>query len=462
MPLPVKNVAFTFSLSLVDSANRPAFKASPTLAAGDFKVSIDGGAFNNLASLPTVAPASGRNVEVALSQSEMNGDRIVVQCVDAAGAEWDDVMVAISTIDPTVASIGADVIKISGDATAADNLETMLDGTGGQTLTLGQLRINSSSANGAIDIDNSGGAAIDARNSGGSSAAVLVDGVGAGVSVISRGSGTALSLAPQGTGIGLGISGGATSGNAVHITTISGHGVNIAPVGTDKHGIFVTGGNGGTSDGIKAVAGTGGVPIRGDITGNITGNLSGSVGNVTGSVGSVTGNVGGNVTGTIGGLTAAALADFFDTDSGTTYAAAVAGSVVKEIVSNAGGGGITAADVWAYATRTLTALDEDSTTLDLDATIRAAVGLAAANLDTQLDALPTAAENAAALLKYDMSGVSGESARSVLNSLRKLMNKWSISGTTLTVYKEDDSTAAYTQTLTATAGADPITAVDTD
>lgn len=56
-----------------------------------------------------------------------------------------------------------------------------------------------------------------------------------------------------------------------------------------------------------------------------------------------------------------------------------------------------AADVWAVGTRTLTALDEDSTTLDLDATIRAAVGLASANLDTQLDALPTAAEGATAV-----------------------------------------------------------------
>jgi hypothetical protein len=43
--------------------------------------------------------------------------------------------------------------------------------------------------------------------------------------------------------------------------------------------------------------------------------------------------------------------------------------------------------VWATAARTLTALDEDSTTLDLDATIRAAVGLASANLDTQIAAV---------------------------------------------------------------------------
>lgn len=37
--------------------------------------------------------------------------------------------------------------------------------------------------------------------------------------------------------------------------------------------------------------------------------------------------------------------------------------------------------------------------------------------------------------------------------------KWSISGTTLTVKKPDDSTTAYTKTLTGTAGANPITAV---
>lgn len=82
-----------------------------------------------------------------------------------------------------------------------------------------------------------------------------------------------------------------------------------------------------------------------NVTGNITGNLSGSVGSVTGAVGSVAGNVDGNVTGTIGGLTAAALKDFFDTDSTTTYGAAVAGSVVKEIADNAGGSALTEAGI---------------------------------------------------------------------------------------------------------------------
>jgi len=78
-----------------------------------------------------------------------------------------------------------------------------------------------------------------------------------------------------------------------------------------------------------------------NITGNLTGNVSGSVGSVTGAVGSVTGNVGG----TINGLTSTAVADFFDVDSGTDYASAVAGSVVKEIADNAGGSGLTEAGI---------------------------------------------------------------------------------------------------------------------
>src|SRR6266849_4014368 len=51
--------------------------------------------------------------------------------------------------------------------------------------------------------------------------------------------------------------------------------------------------------------------------------------------------------------------------------------------------------------------------------------------------VPTAIENADALLKRDMSAVTGESARSPLNALRWLRNKWTIVTGTLTVYKED-------------------------
>lgn len=65
-----------------------------------------------------------------------------------------------------------------------------------------------------------------------------------------------------------------------------------------------------------------------------------------------------------------------------------------------------------------------------------------------------------ALLKRDMSAVSGEAARSLLNALRFLRNKWSISGGTLTVTKEDDTTSAWTSSLTTDGAANPVTASD--
>jgi hypothetical protein len=55
--------------------------------------------------------------------------------------------------------------------------------------------------------------------------------------------------------------------------------------------------------------------------------------------------------------------------------------------------------------------------------------------------------------------------RSLLGAVGKLVNRWKINGTTLTVYQEDDATATApggTQTLTGTAGADPITEINTD
>lgn len=65
-----------------------------------------------------------------------------------------------------------------------------------------------------------------------------------------------------------------------------------------------------------------------------------------------------------------------------------------------------------------------------------------------------------ALLKRDLSALSGEAARSFLNALRFLRNKWAIAGGTLTVYKEDDSTSAWTAALTTNASANPVVTSD--
>jgi hypothetical protein len=77
-----------------------------------------------------------------------------------------------------------------------------------------------------------------------------------------------------------------------------------------------------------------------------------------------------------------------------------------------------------------------------------------------LSDLPTATENADALLNRDMSAVSDTNSRSPLNALRFLRNKWSLSGVTLTVTKENDSTTAWDSTVSTSAGADPIVGSD--
>lgn len=94
---PKKNSGFIFYVALRSQANTKIMQANPTIAAGDFKVSTDGGSLANLGTLPTVTPASGKMVKITLSASEMNGDNVTVVCSDAAGAEWCDLVVNIQT-----------------------------------------------------------------------------------------------------------------------------------------------------------------------------------------------------------------------------------------------------------------------------------------------------------------------------------------------------------------------------
>lgn len=90
-------------------------------------------------------------------------------------------------------------------------------------------------------------------------------------------------------------------------------------------------------------------------------------------------------------------------------------------------------------------------TLDA-AGVRAAVGLASANLDTQLGDLPTAAENATAVLTtqmteaYRANGAAPTLAQAQFEVIAHL-GESSIAGTTKTINKIDHSTAAATFTL---------------
>lgn len=86
-----KNTAYTFYLTLADSASPYKFKANPTIASGDFKISKNGGTFVDLATLPVVEPDGSVMVKVSLSATEMDADKVNVMGIDVAGSEWNDV-----------------------------------------------------------------------------------------------------------------------------------------------------------------------------------------------------------------------------------------------------------------------------------------------------------------------------------------------------------------------------------
>lgn len=110
---------FTYYLpGLEDQANPGLFKAAPTIAAGDFTISTNGGAFEAMDNTPTVKPTGGTQIEIVLSATETTaagaGGRITVNCQDAAGAEWYSVGLAI----PVQA---ADVSTLGGTAQTGDS-----------------------------------------------------------------------------------------------------------------------------------------------------------------------------------------------------------------------------------------------------------------------------------------------------------------------------------------------------
>jgi len=95
---PVKGEDFKAPATLEDYANPGNFKSNPTIASGDFKISKDGGAFANLATLPTVSPAAGVGILIELSATEMNADWVLIVGIDQTSPkEWADFSLGIPT-----------------------------------------------------------------------------------------------------------------------------------------------------------------------------------------------------------------------------------------------------------------------------------------------------------------------------------------------------------------------------
>jgi hypothetical protein len=144
-----------------------------------------------------------------------------------------------------------DVGQISGDATAADNLETMLDGTGGQTWSLGRLVIDgANSTNGSFYVRNTDGhATIFTTSSSGAGHAGLYCSATAGHNM-------GLYFGGFGGGSGIYGLGGSTSGSGITLLGQGGgHGLYLLG-NAAGHGIYSAGGANG--DGMRLLGqGTG-------------------------------------------------------------------------------------------------------------------------------------------------------------------------------------------------------------
>jgi hypothetical protein len=100
--MPKRGVAYSFSRGLYHATLGGHFRVNPTIAAGDFQISKDSGAFVNLTNLPLVSPAGSPLVLFQLTAAEMTADRVTVLGVDQAGGEWSEFM---EHLEPTLVTM---------------------------------------------------------------------------------------------------------------------------------------------------------------------------------------------------------------------------------------------------------------------------------------------------------------------------------------------------------------------
>lgn len=178
-------------------------------------------------------------------------------------------------------STDVNIVSISGDTAAADALEAMLDGTGGTTLTLAAINVTNNAGN-AVTLTSNGGNGHGLRLVGngsgeGLSAVGGATGNGAeftagggntdGIRSTGSGTGDGMHLAAGASGDGLHCVGGATAGHGI-VATATGDGDGILAIGVASHGIEVIGG--GNNDALHLEgSGTGkGLYVKGGTNGD--------------------------------------------------------------------------------------------------------------------------------------------------------------------------------------------------
>lgn len=258
----------------IDATNMPGWYRldlpDAAIASGRF-VSIHLKGAANMAPLPLEIELTGWN-----NQDAVRGGLTALPNANAAAANGLPILgtnaTAISfTGGMTISSSAGTALAITSSGGNGHGVDISANGTGSGIHSVG-----GATGRGAHFVGGAAsGAGLRLEASGGN---------GIGLHALGFGSGAGIMAAGGATGPGVSVAGGATSGDGVDIVTTSGDGISVLPTagnglvltanGTSKHGLVSTGGTAGTSDGIKAVAGTGGVPIRGDITGNLVGTVS--------------------------------------------------------------------------------------------------------------------------------------------------------------------------------------------
>lgn len=431
--VPAKRaVEYIFYVSLVQQADTKLFQSNPTLAAGDVTISKDGGAFANLTTLPTVTPASGKSVKVTLSNTEMTADNVLVVFSDAAGAQWCDLSINIQT--------------------AARQIDDLAyPATSGRSMVVDAAGLVDSNV---VKLGPSGsGTAQTARDVGGNVDAAITSRMASYTQPTGFLAATFPTTVASTTNI--------TAGTITTVTNLTN-----APTAGDLTATMKASVNAevdtaladinldhlvGTATGIPAVpAGTFLDQIMDDGTAvfdRTTDSLQAIRDNMSAGSGDWTAGEKEHIRHRLG-IDGTAAAPTATPSLSTAAAVAAVQADTDDLQTKIG----TPSDLGGGATVAANLADIEAQTDD--------IGIAGAGLTAV--ALTTTEHTAIAdaLLKRDMSAVTGESARSPLNAFRFLRNKWSLSGATLTVTKEDDTTSAWTATVTTDAGAVPVTGSD--
>ena len=310
--VPAKRATeFIFYIGLRSQADSTVLQSNPTIAAGDFKVSIDGGALANPATLPAVTPASSKMVKVTLSTSEMTGDNITLIGSDASGAEWMDILVNIQTtarqVDdlafPTTSGRSLDVTATGAAGIDWGNVEN-------PTTTVG---LSGTTVKTATDVETDT-ADIQTRLP-----AALTAGGNMKADALALSGDTAAADNAESFFDGTGYAG---TNNVIPTVTTVTTATNVTTVNGLAAGVI-------TAASIAADAITD-AKVAADVT----------IASVTGAVGSVTGNVGGNVAGSVASVTAgvtlaanAVTAAALAADAGTEIGAAVLAAAAADPIS---------------------------------------------------------------------------------------------------------------------------------